>query len=110
MIPGRRTTRFVPRRLVSVALECAGLPRALGVVKNLSESGACVDTDNPFAVGRHMTAALSFPNEARPFQARGRIVWVKQSGPGSVSCGGEFLRARDLPRAPLETLIRHVRP
>ena len=107
---GRRTARFVPRRPVSVALECAGLPRALGVVRNLSESGACVDTDNPFAVGRHMTAALSFPSEARPFQARGRIVWVKQSGPGSVSCGVEFLRARDLPRTPLESLIRHVRP
>ncbi len=109
-MPARRTTRFVPTRPVSVAVECAGLSRALGIVTNLSESGACVTADNPFAVGRHMTAALSFPDEARPFQARGRIVWVTQSGPRAVCCGMEFLPSRDRLRGPLDNLIQDVRP
>jgi Tfp pilus assembly protein PilZ len=37
--------------------------------------GACLWTNGAFAVGESLVMRLSFPREAQPIQAAGRVVW-----------------------------------
>ena len=58
---------------------------ALGVVSNISDQGACVVTDGDFPVGESLVLQLVFSPEAQPFQAAGRVVWIK---PAADTVGG----------------------
>jgi Tfp pilus assembly protein PilZ len=55
-------------------------PVALGIVDNISETGACVKTDKAFPVGDELLLALHFAREGRPLSTTGRVVW--QGAPG----------------------------
>ena len=87
----RGSTRFVPRRSVTVAFESRQNPTAYGVVANLSKGGACVWTDARVEVGQHLRLALSFAREPVPVPTEGRVVWTgpSNSTPGR-RCGLEW--------------------
>ena len=57
-----------------------GQPTALGVVSNISDHGACVITDGEFPIGESLVLHLVFSPEEQPFQAAGRIVWIRPGG------------------------------
>jgi Tfp pilus assembly protein PilZ len=72
----RESTRFVPRRSVTVTFENRQNPTAYGVVANLSEGGACVWTDARVEVGQRLRLALSFAREPVAVPTEGRVVWT----------------------------------
>ena len=74
----RVAVRVIPRSAVTVALGNHDLPRAYGVVANISEAGACVWTNGAFRTGDSLVLRLSFAHEGQPFQAAGTVVWSEQ--------------------------------
>ncbi len=75
----RRAVRVVPPETVTVTMENGKGPVAYGIVANISETGACVRTDLPFAPGEELLLGLNFALEAQPLSATGRVIWA--SGP-----------------------------
>lgn len=71
----RRAVRVVPPEPVTVRMENGRDPVALGMLDNISETGACVRTDNAFPVGDELLLALNFAREGPPLSATGRVVW-----------------------------------
>jgi hypothetical protein len=76
MTDNRRAVRVVPRRAITVAIDDHGVPRAYGVVANISETGACVLTNGSFQVGESLSLQLSFAREPIPVETVGRVVWA----------------------------------
>ena len=75
MTDKRRALRVVPRRAITVAIDENGVPRAYGVVANISETGACVLTNGSFRVGERLVLQLSFAREPVPVETVGDVVW-----------------------------------
>lgn len=71
----RRAVRVVPSRAITVAIEDHGVPRAYGVVANISETGVCVLTNGAFRVGERLLLQLSFAREPVPLETVGDVVW-----------------------------------
>ena len=76
----RASIRVNPRVPVRVEMGRPGQPTALGVVSNISDHGACVITDGEFPIGESLVLHLVFSPEEQPFQAAGRIVWIRPGG------------------------------
>ena len=101
--PTRRSPRFAPRRPVTVAISHGGVPTAYGVVMNLSESGACLQT-GMVPRQRELEMMLSFFDGVY-VQAKGRVVW-SDPGEGLASVGVEFTSISPVDRKSLsETLV-----
>ena len=79
----RASVRVNPRTPVRVELGRPGQPTALGVVSNISDQGACVVTDGEFPIGESLVLHLVFSPDSVPFQAAGRVVWMKPLGDGN---------------------------
>ena len=87
----RTSTRFVPRRSVTVAFEGRDNPTAYGVVANISDGGACVWTDARLEVGQELALSLSFAREPWPVPAGGRVVWTAPlTGSSGRRCGVQW--------------------
>ena len=84
----RRSKRFLPRNSVTVALVDKDYPIAYGVVKDISEAGACIITDSPVAKDRAVTLRMSF-YRSEMLAAGGRVVWA-----GSTESSGNFKGTR----------------
>ena len=99
--PARKSARLVPVLPVTVAVLDHGLPFAYGVVANISESGACVQTGDVCS-RRSIQLMLSF-SDGEMLEANGRVVWSKPvTADGSQAlCGIEFT---GLPEGIRETL------
>jgi Tfp pilus assembly protein PilZ len=76
----RSSVRVNPKTPVRVEIGRPGQPTALGVVSNISDQGACVVTDGNFPIGESVVLHLVFTAESQPFQAAGRVVWIRPSG------------------------------
>ncbi len=63
-------------RPVTVAIEEGGVPKAYGVVANISEAGACVWTDAGLDPGRAVNLRLSFAGGPQPLDAEGVVAWA----------------------------------
>jgi hypothetical protein len=103
----RRTGRFVPTTSVTVALLEENLPVAYGVVRDLSEAGACIMTDTGLTSGRTYQFRMSFFG-GDVLEAVARVVWRETRGPDGreplgVPHGIEFT---DINHANLENLRR----
>ena len=85
----RSSVRVNPRTPVRVEIGRPGQPTALGVVANISDQGACVVTDSSFPIGESLVLQLVFAPDVQPFQAAGRVVWMRNGGdmPGSQRYG-----------------------
>jgi hypothetical protein len=102
----RNTVRFVPRRAVTALLEDQDLvPVALARVADISEGGVCLWTDAELHTGDLLILQLSFPQELRPFQAAGRVVWTR-GDVGQSQCGVAWATTAGPQHARLSILIR----
>lgn len=87
----RRAGRFLPSRSVTVALLEENLPIAYGVVKDLSEAGACIMTNAVLRPGKSYQFRMSF-FEGEVLEAQAKIVWNETAATGraEVPHGLEF--------------------
>jgi len=96
----RRTGRLVPSSSVTVALLEENLPIAYGVVRDISEAGACIMTNTSLSPGRTYQFRMSFFG-GEILEAVARVVWRevhKASGgsePLGVPHGIEFIDIND---------------
>ncbi len=103
----RRTGRFVPSTSVTVALLEENLPIAYGVVRDISDAGACIMTNTSLNPGRTYQFRMSFFG-GEILEAVARVVWREiqrpnDSEPMGVPHGIEFIDIND---ANLENLRR----
>lgn len=83
----RRTGRFVPSTSVTVALLEENLPIAYGVVRDISEAGACIMTNTSLSPGRSYQFRMSFFG-GEILEAIARVVWRENHRPnGSEPIG-----------------------
>jgi hypothetical protein len=71
----RGAVRIVPRTPITVAIQEGGVPKAYGVVANISVAGACVWTDASLDAGGPVNLRLSFPRGSQPLDAEGVVAW-----------------------------------
>jgi len=103
----RTSVRFVPRRAVTALLEDRDLaPVALAQVADISEGGVCLWTNASLRAGDLLILQLSFPEELRPFQAAGRVVWTRGEDEGGCQCGVAWAATAGPQHARLSILIR----
>ena len=102
----RRTGRFVPSTSVTVALLEENLPIAYGVVRDISDRGACIMTNTSLNPGGTYQFRMSFFG-GEILEAVARVVWreIHRNGsePMGVPHGIEFIDIND---ANLENLRR----
>jgi Tfp pilus assembly protein PilZ len=103
----RASTRVNPRTPVRVEIGKPGQPTALGVVSNISDHGACVVTDGDFPIGESLVLHLVFSPETQPFQAAGRVIWIRPAGeaPGAQRYGLQWAHRTGPQHARLRELI-----
>ena len=79
--------RFAPTRPVTVAISDDGVPVCYGILANLSESGACLQTN---VVPKQSTVSIlmSF-YDGEYVHTTGRVVW-SEAGDGLSTMGVEF--------------------
>jgi hypothetical protein len=70
----RRAGRFVPSTSVTVALLEENVPIAYGVVRDLSEAGACIMTSTGLSPGKAYQFRMSFFG-GEILEAVARVVW-----------------------------------
>jgi hypothetical protein len=90
----RRQSRFQPTESVTVAFMEDETPLAFGVVKNISEGGACIITDFPLLEDSWLNVRMSFFRDGL-LKAGARSVWSKQitekeTGTTETHCGIQF--------------------
>jgi hypothetical protein len=78
----RRTGRAVPATSVTVALLEDNVPVAYGVVRDLSEIGACIMTDAVLKPGTTFQFRMSFFG-GEVLEATARIIWSETPRPGA---------------------------
>ena len=103
--PDRRSPRLVPAQSVTVAVLDHGLPFAYGVVTNISECGACVQTGE-VCTRRGIHMMLSF-SDGEMLEASGRVVWSKplEADGSQALCGIEFTGLSEGKRETLRTIL-----
>jgi hypothetical protein len=91
---------------VTVALLEDNLPIAYGVVRDISERGACIMTDSVLSPGRSYQFRMSFFG-GEILEAVVRVVW-HEAGSSHLSAGGvpHGLEFTEIPAAQLQTLKR----
>ena len=77
----RRTGRAVPTTSVTVALLEDNLPVAYGIVRNLSEIGACIMTNTVLRIGKRYQFRMSFFG-GEILEAVATVVWSEARDPG----------------------------
>ena len=78
---GRQTGRAVPTTSVTVALLEDNVPVAYGIVRNLSEIGACIMTNTVLRPGNSYQFRMSFFG-GEVLEAVATIVWSESRHPG----------------------------
>ena len=103
----RASVRVNPRTPVRVEIGKPGQPTSLGVVANISDHGACVVTDGRFPIGESLVLQLVFSPDTQPFQAAGRVVWMRTGGeqPGAQRYGLQWAHRTGPQHARLRELI-----
>lgn len=106
----RAARRFVPKTLVTVTVGEGGFPLALGQVRDLSETGACMVTD--FLLGRGRTLHLELNIEdGSKLETEAQIVWSGEGKDwqgdvvGAVLQGVEFTNLPEALRQRLRDLL-----
>jgi hypothetical protein len=105
----RRTGRAVPSTSVTVALLEDNVPVAYGVVRDLSEIGACIMTDTLLKPGSSFQFRMSFFG-GEVLEATARVIWSEQPRPGvspapEIPHGLEFTDIGDMHHATLKRIL-----
>lgn len=98
--PTRKAQRFAPKRPVTVAISNDARSFTYGVVANISEGGACFQT-NVVPRDCSLDLVLSF-YDGEYVRTTGRIVW-SESGDGLATLGVEFTGLTDQARRSLRS-------
>lgn len=103
----RRIGRAVPSTSVTVALLEDNVPVAYGIVRDLSEIGACIMTDAVLKPGSSFQFRMSFFG-GEVLEATARVVWNESPRPGGglateIPHGLEFI---DIGQTHLDNLRR----
>lgn len=106
---GRRAGRAVPTTSVTVALLEDNLPVAYGIVRNLSEIGACIMTNTVLRPGNTYEFRMSFFG-GEILEAVATIVWSESHHPAiaasiEVPHGLEFDKINDAHLQTLKTIL-----
>jgi PilZ domain len=106
----RRSGRLVPVTSVTVALLEENLPVAYGVVRDLSEAGACIMTNTSLTPGKAYQFRMSFFG-GEVLEAVARVVWRENyrpngSEPLGVPHGIEFTDMNDSHLENLRQILR----
>ena len=101
--PTRKTQRFAPKRPITVAISNDSRSLTYGVVANISEGGACFQTN---VVPRNcvLDLVLSF-YDGEYVRTTGRVVW-SEAGDGLATLGVEFTGLTDQARRSLRSNFR----
>jgi hypothetical protein len=83
----RRAGRFVPSTSVTVALLEENVPVAYGVIRDLSEAGACIMTNSNLSPGRTYQFRMSFFG-GQILEALARVVWREARRPNGADPNG----------------------
>lgn len=105
----RRTGRAVPNTSVTVALLEENVPVAYGVVRDLSEIGACIMTDAVLKPGSTFQFRMSFFG-GEVLEATARIIWSETPRPGAprsteIPHGLEFTEIGESQRVNLKRIL-----
>src|SRR5262249_676704 len=103
----RSSIRVNPRTPVRVEIGRPGQPTALRVVSNISHPGARVGTGGDFPIAQARALDLGFSPELEPFQAAGRVIWIRPAGevPGAQRYGLQWAHRTGPQHARLRELI-----
>lgn len=108
--PPRAVRRFIPKQSVTVAVNEDGFPLGCGVVRDLSESGACVITDLLLKRGWRVDLRVSL-DRLGVFETKGHVVWSGEGEGaggavlGAVLHGVQFTGLPDTVRSKLKGLL-----
>ncbi len=80
----RRVGRAVPSTSVTVALLEDNVPVAYGIVRDLSEVGACIMTDILLKPGANFQFRMSFFG-GEILEVTARVIWSESPRPGTAS-------------------------
>ncbi len=83
----RRAARFNPQEPVTTMLIESHIPVTFGVVKNISESGLCIVTQQSLALDHKYLFRLSFKLDGT-MDIEGQIVWSDSNGAPSFGRAG----------------------
>lgn len=92
--------RLRPRRLASLAIyQGARIPPAYGILNDISECGACVESDRILARGQKLHVRIQFPAASELFEAGAAVRWIRplatpRGGSAGVLTGIQFWPAR----------------
>ena len=105
----RRSGRAVPSTSVTVALLEDNVPIAYGVVRDLSEIGACIMTDALLKPGATFQFRMSFFG-GEVLEAVARVIWSERPRPGAppateIPHGLEFTDIGEVHRANLKRIL-----
>ena len=91
MTDKRRAVRVVPRRAITVAIDENGVPRAYGVVANISDGGACICTDRVFPIGETLTVQLSFAGQEKLVPLECYVIWCGSDAENTYRYGLQWV-------------------
>lgn len=83
----RRAGRFVPSTSVTVALLEENVPIAYGVIRDISEAGACITTNSNLSPGKTYQFRMSFFG-GQILEAVARVVWRESPRPNGKDPNG----------------------
>ena len=76
----RDVDRLCPRGVVSLSIDQGeGMPPAYAIVSDISEHGACVNSDRTLSRGQNIRLRIQFEAEPELFETGGRVAWTRPS-------------------------------
>jgi len=102
-------SRLVPQNRATVSIYNRESGHAYGLVTNLSEQGACIDTGAHFEPGTTVLLRIRFSSEGDPFVIEAEIVWSREQDnsakPHSFRHGVKFCFTADEQRSILKSVL-----
>ena len=76
----RGVDRLCPRGVVSLSIyQGDGIPPAYAIVSDISDRGACVNSDRILFRGQNVRLRIQFEAERDLFETGGRVAWTRPS-------------------------------
>ena len=106
----RDIDRLCPRGVVSLSIyQGEGTPPAYAIVSDISERGACVNSDRTMFRGQNVRIRIQFESERDLFETAGRVAWTRPSVGAEKLYGGALAGiAFELPTQSSELWLRRI--
>ena len=106
----RGVDRLCPRGVVSLSIyQGEGIPPAYAIVSDISDRGACVNSDRILFRGQNVRLRIQFEAERDLFETGGRVAWTRPSEGDEKLYGGALTGiAFELPTHSSELWLRRI--